>query len=103
MEPIKLTEGLRVVDYDASQYAIEKKFISEKGVITWKPIDYIMMVKHLATVAKKRIGEEAADKARTRAEEGFDASPLPKLLSNLPAKPEKAKKKAPTLEEPTPF
>ncbi len=91
MEPIKLTATLRVNDYDAQQYTIERLTVAKTGKnagqSTWKPIAYCGAVKTLAQNAREAVGNEFARLAKEKAEESFDAQGLSELLSNLPTKP----------------
>ena len=93
MEPIKLTETLRVNDYDAQQYTIEVRTVVETskkpeniGKVIWTPIAYCGSVKHLADRARERVGDEFAKMARKKAEEKFDEMGLGELLAALPPK-----------------
>lgn len=95
MEPIKLTENLRINDFDASQYTIERRNVAvtgkNAGQETWSPIAFCSQVKHLAENARERVGDEFAAMARKKAEESFDAQGIGELLSALPKKPKKDK------------
>ena len=90
MEPIKLCENLRINDYDAHQYTIERYTEVETGKNagkgTWTPIAYCGSVKHLVDNARERVGDEFAAMARKRAEATFDEMGLGELISALPKK-----------------
>ena len=93
MEPIKLTETLRVNDYDAQQYTIEQRTIvgnskkpENNGKPVWTPIAYCGSVKTLSAIARRIVGAEAATGARKAAELAFDQSGLGNELAALPAK-----------------
>lgn len=93
MEPIKLTENLRVNDFDALQYTIERYMeVTEgknAGKGTWTPIAYCREVKHLADNAKERVGDYYAAMGRKSADAKFDEMGIGELLSALPDKSKK--------------
>lgn len=87
--PITLTATLRINDYDNQQYTIERKNPSpnkETGFDVWVPVDYVRSVKHLATIARRRVADHYAGEARKKAEEIFDQKGLGELISSLPLK-----------------
>jgi hypothetical protein len=93
MEPIKLTNDLRVSDYDAQQYVIERRTVVENskepennGKIVWSPIAYCGSVKSLPRIALQRVSDEYARDARDAAEIEFDAMGLGAVLAALPPK-----------------
>lgn len=95
---IELSENLRVTDYDANQYTIERKIIVETGdnagKILWTPVAYCGSVKTLPDVARRVwVGDMVAE-AHRAGNAAFDASGLPDLLAALPPKSGKVKKTA---------
>ena len=98
MEPIKLSEDLRVNDYDANQYTVEARTVAQggksAGKVTWAPIAYVGGVKSLPDVARRVYVDHftaiarklATATAREHAGEAFDAMEFAAVLADLPAK-----------------
>jgi len=73
MEPINITENLRINDFDDMQYTIERRSIRKKdGAEIWSPLDYCRSIKSLMRIAHQRLGDVSADAARMGAEKVFD-------------------------------
>ena len=89
-EPIELSPTLRVRDYDANQYAIERSSIVQTGVhageTVWAVVSYCGSVKSLPGIARRHLIEDAVAKARKSAIAAFDVSGLTEKLSALPVK-----------------
>lgn len=92
---IELSPYLRVVDYDANQYAVERRFIAKTGKkigeVTWGPVAFVGSVKHLATIARRTYADDAATEARHAAEQAFDLAGFGDVLSALPSKSQQKK------------
>ena len=93
MKPIDLTKNLRVVVFNKSQYAIERRNVAEtgkaEGKVSWGPIAFHPTTKGLAAAARVRVQDEFAAMAREKAGETFDRNEIGKLIEALPERPEK--------------
>lgn len=103
MQPLKLTESLRVRDADESQYVIERRNIhATTGAETWIILAYCREVKNLAANALERVEDEYAARARKEAGLYFAGAGFGAILSELPPKT-KPEKKPPLKEVQEPF
>lgn len=90
IEPIEISPTLRLRDYDANQYAIERLSIVQEGEhageTVWAVIAYCGAIKSLPGIARRHLIEDAVAKARKSAIAAFDTSGLTEKLSALPPK-----------------
>ncbi len=93
MKPIDLTENLRIVVFDKSNYAIERRNVAKAGKtagkVTWGAIAFYPSTKGLTEGARVRVQDEYAAIARKKAGEIFDRNELGARISALPTKPSK--------------
>jgi|DEB0MinimDraft_10_1074344.scaffolds.fasta_scaffold00777_10 hypothetical protein len=89
----KITDNLRVRDYDSQQYVIETRSVAEsgksKGQDVWTIQAYIGSVKSLSTHVARWFEKEHVDAARAEAKKLWAIDPVSVALCNLPPKPSK--------------
>lgn len=87
---IDLTENLRVVDYDALNYAIEKRHVVEKGdrvgEVDWKTIAFAGSLHMLQKVARREFMIERMNAARAVAAGEYTSLGVDEKLAALPTK-----------------
>ena len=87
---------MRINDYDAHQYTIEKLNIYETGKNigkeTWQPIAYVGSVKSLPEIAKRLLGDYYAVLARKKSDDDFEHNEIQGLIAQLPSKTKRVKK-----------
>lgn len=82
---MKISDQLRITDYDKNQYAIEEKVNSEK----WRIIAYLGSIDMLVASVKKHLGAFAAANARKKSDQLFVSEGIEAQIRALPKKPSK--------------
>ena len=89
MDPIQISESLRVVQLDDLQWAVQTRFLS-KGEESWQNRSYLGTKKALLQTCQDWIGTFATEKARKKAVEALLTTPGYEALTKLPNKPDVA-------------
>ena len=83
IEPIHLTESVRITDHNRENWAVET--LSSDG--NWRPVAFVGTTANLKRIAERWVGGLAADLARKNAVAQLRRAPAYTEIDKLPAKP----------------
>jgi hypothetical protein len=91
---VQVTESLRVRDYDAHQYVVERRTQTpnkKTGEYGWGIISYCGGPKSASVVVMRELGMLAADAARKQSDEAYLMGSTGAEIEALPEKPARPK------------